>query len=119
MRYDTNLPVDTLGMAMSPIQASNGLKKDILGRVFGGGEFQFKLIYRIKPGTSNDKRLKADELLTSIGLWAMGQKPYIGENLSVVEISATVNATSFGMYENGDEDHQILMKMNYEVIKNG
>lgn len=100
---------------MSPIQASNNLKRDILGNVVGGGEFQFKLIYRIDPGNSNNKRLQADELLSDIGIWAMKQKPYIGENLSVVEISATVNATSFAVYENGEEDHQILMKMNYEV----
>ena len=116
MKYDTNLPADSIGMVMSPIQASNNLRKDILGNVIGDGEYQFKLIYRIKPGTSNDKRIQADELLSNIGIWAMDKKPYIGENLSVVEISATVNATSFGMYENGDEDHQILMKLTYEVI---
>ena len=108
------LPADTTAMAMSTIQAAYILKKYILGGY--KAEYQFKLIYRIKPGNSNDKRLKADELLDALGDWTIGQRPDIGEGKTVVSVEPTTRSSLFAVYENGDEDHQILMKMNYEVI---
>lgn len=107
------LPADTSAMAVSTIQAAYIVKRYILGGY--QAEYQFKLIYRLKPGNSNDKRLKADELLNAIGDWASGQKPNIGENKRVISLDPTTRSSLFAMYENGDEDHQILMKMNYEV----
>lgn len=101
-------------MALSTIQSTNILKRYILGGY--QAEYQFKLIYRIKPGKSIDKRLYADELLNSFGDWAKNQCPYIGENMRVLRIEATTRSSLFAVYENGDEDHQILMKMTYEVI---
>lgn len=74
----------------------------------------------MKPGNSNDKRLKADETLNALGDWAASEKPpAIGDGRKVIRIEPTTRSSLFAMYENGDEDHQILMKMNYEVIKNG
>ena len=107
------LPADTTAMAMSTIQAAYILKKYILGGY--KAEYQFKLIYRIKPGNSNDKRLKADELLDSLGDWTIGQRPDIGEGKTVVSVEPTTRSSLFAVYENGDEDHQILMKLTYEV----
>ena len=107
------LPADTTAMAMSTIQAAYILKKYILGGY--KAEYQFKLIYRIKPGNSNDKRLKADELLDALGDWTIGQRPDIGEGKTVVSVEPTTRSSLFAMYENGDEDHQILMKLTYEV----
>lgn len=107
------LPADTSAMAVSTIQAAYIVKRYILGGY--QAEYQFKLIYRLKPGNSNDKRLKADELLNAIGDWASGQKLDIGENKRVISLEPTTRSSLFAMYENGDEDHQILMKMNYEV----
>ena len=52
---------DETGMALSTIQGTYITKRFILGGY--QAEYQFKLIYRIKPGRSNDKRLEADELL--------------------------------------------------------
>lgn len=101
-------------MALSTIQSTYILKRYILGGY--QAEYQFKLIYRIKPGKSIDKRLSADELLNSFGDWAKNQCPYIGENMRVLRIEATSRSSLFAVYENGDEDHQILMKMIYEVI---
>ena len=100
-------------MAMSTIQAAYILKKYILGGY--KAEYQFKLIYRIKPGNSNDKRLKADELLDALGDWTIGQRPDIGEGKTVVSVEPTTRSSLFAVYENGDEDHQILMKLTYEV----
>lgn len=107
------LPADTTAMAMSTIQASYILQKYILGGY--KAEYQFKLIYRIKPGNSNDKRLKADELLDALGDWTIGQRPDIGEGKTVVSVEPTTRSSLFAVYENGDEDHQILMKLTYEV----
>ncbi len=105
-------------MALSTIQAAYIVKKYILGGY--QAEYQFKVIYRMKPGNSNDKRLKADETLNALGDWAASEKPpAIGDGRKVIRIEPTTRSSLFAMYENGDEDHQILMKMNYEVIKNG
>lgn len=108
------LPADTEAMAMSTIQAAYIVSKYI----FGGhlAEYQFKVIYRVKPGNSIDKRLKADELLNALGDWAENETPPdIGDGRHVIRIEPTTRSSLFAMYENGDEDHQILMKMNYEV----
>lgn len=107
------LPADTSAMAVSTIQAAYIVRKYILGGY--QAEYQFKIIYRMKPGSSNDKRLKADELLNAIGDWASGQKPDIGDNKRVISFEPTTRSSLFAMYENGEEDHQILMKLNYEV----
>lgn len=107
------LPADTSAMAMSTIQAAYIVQKYILGGY--KAEYQFKLIYRIKPGNSNDKRLKADELLDALGDWTIGQRPDIGEGKTVVSVEPTTRSSLFAVYENGDEDHQILMKLTYEV----
>lgn len=100
-------------MALSTIQSTYITKRYILGGY--QAEFQFKMIYRIKPGKSLDKRLKADELLNRFGDWARTQRPFIGDNMRVVRIEAMTRSSVFAAYENGDEDHQILMKMTYEV----
>lgn len=108
------LPADSAAMAMSTIQAAYIVKKYILGGY--QAEYQFKVIYRIKPGNSNDKRLKADELLNALGDWTLTQTPDIGTGRRVIRVEPTTRSSLFAMYDNGDEDHQILMKMNYEVI---
>lgn len=108
------LPADSPAMAMSTIQAAYIVQKYILGGY--QAEYQFKVIYRIKPGNSNDKRLKADELLNALGDWALTQTPDIGTGRRVIRVEPTTRSSLFAMYDNGDEDHQILMKMNYEVI---
>lgn len=107
------LKADAVSMAISTIQAAYIVRQYITGG--HEGEYQFKLIYRIKPGTSNDARLKADELLNAIGEWAKSNPPSLGEGVRVIKCEATTRSALFAIYENGDEDHQILMKINYEV----
>lgn len=104
------------GMTMSTIQAPSITKRYICGGY--EAEYQFKVIYRIIPGStaSPDKRLKADELLDRLGDWAQRGTPDLGEGIRAVGVEPTTRASLFAMYENGDEDHQILMKMMYEVI---
>ena len=107
------LKADAVGMAVSTIQAAYIVRQYITGG--HEGEYQFKIIYRIKPGASNDARLKADELLNAIGEWARTNPPNLGSGIHCIKCVATARSALFAIYENGDEDHQILMKLNYEV----
>lgn len=115
IRYE-ELKDDAIGMALSTIQGAYILQKYILGGY--RAEYQFKLIYRLNPGTSIDKRLKADELLNRLGAWANDNKDNLrlGEGIRVLTVEPTTRSSLFAMYENGDEDHQILMNLTYEVI---
>lgn len=100
-------------MALSTVQGTYIVEWNIIGGYTA--EYQFKVIYRIKPGKSMDKRLKADELLDALGSWAAGQEPYIGEGLQVRKIEPSTRSSLYAMFENGDEDHQIFMRLLYEV----
>ena len=116
IRYEYLVP-DQEGMALSTIQGAYITQRDVLGNY--QAEYQFKVIYRIKPGTSNDRRLQADELLNRLGDWATENSPDLGEGIEVIQVETTARASYFDAYENGDEDYQILMKLTYEVNKYG
>lgn len=107
------LPDAAPAMAMSSIQAAYIVEKYITGDY--QAEYQFKLIYRVAPGSSNDKRLKADETLNAIGAWAQTERPDIGAGKQVIRVEPTTQASLFARYEGGEEDHQILFTMTYEV----
>lgn len=102
-------------MALSTIQAAYKTRKYITGDY--QAQYQFKVIYRVQPSTNND-RLKADELLNAFGDWATAREdlPVLGDRARCLKVEATTRSSMFGRYENGDEDHQILMNMTYEVI---
>lgn len=104
---------DRTGMALSVIQGTYKTKQYIRDKY--EARYQFKIIYRLKPGNSNDNRLSADELLDALGDWAASRKdlPVLGGGKTVVKITVNSRSAMFGRYENGDEDHQILMTMDY------
>lgn len=108
------LAADTAGMALSVIQGAYITRKYLLGG--HEAEYQFEIIARIFPGTSNDKRLKADAVLNRFGDWAMQNYPSLGDGVRVRRMEVSSRAAMFARYEDGTEDHQILMKMIYEVI---
>ena len=108
------LAADSASMALSMIQGAYITRKYILGG--HEAEYQFKIVLRIKPGTSNDKRLKADAALNRFGDWAMQNPPALGDGMRVRRMDASSRAAMFARYEDGTEDHQILMKLTYEVI---
>lgn len=108
------LAADTAGMALSVIQGAYITRKYLLGG--HEAEYQFKIIARIFPGTSNDKRLKADAMLNRFGDWAMQNDPNLGDGIVVQSMEVSGRAAMFARYEGGAEDHHILMKMTYEVI---
>ena len=100
---------DETGMALSTIQGTYITRRFITGGY--QGEYQFKLIYRIKPGRSNDKRLEADELLNHFGDWARHNLPDLGGEIGALRVEPTTQSSKFAAYE----DYQILMKLTYEV----
>lgn len=104
---------DETAMALSTIQGTYITRRYILGGY--QAEYQFKIIYRIKPGNSNDKRLQADEMLNRFGDWAMTQKPDLGEGINALKVEPTTQSSKFAEYEDGYEDYQILMRLTYEV----
>lgn len=119
----SNLPVSVVNYEQLKADASMALSLTagayITRRFITGGhvaEVPFSLIYRIKPATSNDKRLKADESLNAIGDWAMTNPPNLGEGLVVRKLEVTARSMLLVPYEDGSEDHQILMKLTYEVL---
>lgn len=108
------LAADSASMALSMIQGAYITRKYILGG--HEAEYQFKIVFRIIPGTSNDKRLKADAALNRFGDWAMQNPPALGDGMRVRRMEVSSRAAMFARYEDGTEDHQILMKLTYEVI---
>lgn len=106
------MDANTPGMALSTIQGAYIAERFIHGPYIA--EYQFKVIYRINPG-SPDGRLSADELLDALGDWATGQKPDIGAGLKVQELEQTTRSSLFARMDGGWEDHQIFMRMTYLV----
>lgn len=109
-----HLEADVESMALSTVQGTYIIKKYL----YGGyqAQYDFKLIYRVKPAASNDKRLKADEILNSFGDWLMKHPLELSNGMRVVSVEPTTRSSLFAVYENGDEDHQIFMRLIYEVI---
>ena len=108
------LPADRPGMALSVTQGTYITRRYICGGHVA--EYQFSVLYRIKPGNSNDARLKADETLNAISDWAYENAPTLGDGIRVVRLETTARAALLVPYENGDEDHQINFRLTYEVI---
>ena len=106
-------PGEETAMALSTIQGTYIVKRFILGGY--RGEYQFKIIYRIKPEKSNNKRLQADELLNRFGDWARVDHPDLGQEIRALRVEAVTQSSKFASYDDGYEDYQILMKLTYEV----
>lgn len=108
-----SLPADGEGMALSTIQGAYKLKEYVRGGYLG--QYQFKVMYRVQPGNSNNNRLSADETLDALGEWAAKTRPYpdIGAGKRVTKIKINSLSSVFANYEDGSEDHQILMTMDY------
>lgn len=109
------LKADEPSMAMSLIQGAYKTRQYITGGY--EAECQFKVIYRLQA-TDNNSRLTADEVLNNFADWAVARedKPIFGANIQFRRLVSNTRSALFGRYENGDEDHQILMTLTYEVI---
>lgn len=111
------LQAKTVCMSMSTIQGTYITDWDIVGR--REAEYQFKIVYRIRPGNSVDKRLTADEVLDAFGEWVNGQTPDIGAGKTVLELRPATKSAVVDANAQGDEDHQILFLMRYQIGADG
>lgn len=115
-RVDFEYLGENEGLTLSTIQAAFKTRQFIGGSY--EAQYQFKIIYRT-IATTADERLRADEVLDQMGAWAEANtdKPQIADNIRVKRISRDTQAALFDRYEGDVEDHQILMKLIYEVNK--
>ena len=111
---ESQLGTNEPGMAVSAITSPFVNKSYITGGY--QAQYNFTLIYRIKPGGIPDKSLQANEVLNRIGYWAMENYPALGEGITVQRVQPVSVAKTYVNYEDGDEDHHIDMKIIYEVI---
>lgn len=107
---------DRVSIALSTIPGTYITATDITGGY--EAEYQFKLVYRAQP-TSDGERLEMDEILDAIGDWAVAngdkEPPDLGMGREAVKFETSTRSSLFARYENGDEDHQIIMKLTYNV----
>lgn len=105
---------ETSGLALSVIQGAYKTRQYIDGTY--QAQYQFKIIYRAIAETTAE-RLDMDEVLNEYGSWAETQTlPTFGDNIVPLKLKRDTAAACFARYENGAEDHQILMTLIYEVI---
>lgn len=108
-----NFASKTVCMILSALQGS------VTNRYITGGyaaEYAFEIHYQIAPtGASDDKRLKAIELLNAFGAWAEEQTPDIGADRRVTKLEVTSRANYLGATSDGYEDYFIPLKLTYEV----
>lgn len=114
IKTESQLGINEPGMAVSAITSAYINKSYILGGY--QAEYQFTLIYRIKPGNDMNKSLTANETLNRIGDWARQNKPNLGAGIRVQKVEPISIAQTYALYEDGDEDHHIPIKITYEVI---
>lgn len=110
---ESQLGINEPGMAVSSITNAYINKSYILGGY--QAEYQFTLIYRIRPGNSMDKSLLANESLNRVGDWARKNPPSLGVGINVRKVDPVSIAQTYALYEDGDEDHHIPIKITYEV----
>lgn len=103
----------TEGLSVVTIQAA--YKKNQY--LYGGykAQYQFAIVYRTIPTTANE-RLQADEVLNNIGLWAETTQPSLPSPCCPPKVYRNSNAALQYAYDDGAEDHQILMTIEYEVF---
>lgn len=82
-------------------------------------QYQFALQYRTAPANSN-QRLNAIEALGSLAAWAERQEdlPDLGAGKRALSIERNSPPIMVDRHEDGNEDYQILMAMDYEVRPN-
>lgn len=114
VKTESQLSVNRPGMAVSSITSAYINESYIIGGY--RAEYQFTLIYRIKPGNSLDKSLTANEVLNRMGDWGRVNKPEFGAGIHVQKVEPISIAQTYALYEDGDEDHHIPIKITYEVI---
>lgn len=104
---------ETSGLALSVVQGAYKTQQFIDGSY--RAEYQFKIIYRVIADTIDD-RLKADEELNGFAAWCeSADLPELGEHIKAYKLDVNSLSALFARYENGAEDHQVMLTLRYEV----
>ena len=110
------LPVGLPGMAFSLRQGTYQTRKYLLG----GYEAQLRsrVRYRIQPGDSGNARLQADAALNALADWACDKAnlPELGGGCTARRVVTDNRAATSDLWENGDEDHTVLLTLIYEKL---
>lgn len=105
---------ETKGLALTTVQAAYKTAQYIDGTY--QAQYQFALVYRTIPATA-EQRMQADEVLNAFGAWAEGLSGLtLGTNITAIKLTRNAPSALTYRYDNGAEDHQILMTLLYEVI---
>lgn len=115
MRLDFEWLNEDSGLTLSTMQTPYKVRRYIDGTY--QAQYQFKLIFRTMA-TSADERLAADEVLNRFGAWAEENKNSLelGAGRRVISVARDTNAALAARYEGNIEDHEISVKIIYEVI---
>lgn len=111
-KIEYNYLSDTKGLSMFPVQGAYKTKQYIDGSY--EAQLQFYITYRLICSTA-DERLKACETLNAFGSWCEENPPTLGTGLRVRKITRNNEGSLTNRYEDGVEDYQIMITMNYEV----
>ncbi len=117
------LPVDTVWyesiQPTAPSMTVSAVQGTYITQPYIDGSYEaaypFKILYRIAPGGSIDKRLKADELLNDIADWLTMQTPALAGGEKFLEIERDTLSAVVDQYEGGEEDHQTFLTLRYKV----
>lgn len=112
VRYES-IEADASSMTVSAVQGTYKTQEYINGSY--EATYPFKLLYRIAPGNSIDKRLQADEFLNNIGDWLTKQMADLGEKKQFLRITRDTQSAVADQYITGEEDHQIFLTLQYKV----
>lgn len=107
------VPQDGNGMGIMTITAAYKTTEYISGAY--EAQYQFALLYRSQPATSGE-RLESLGSVTAVAEWAESASlPDIGERRKAIRIERNSPAVMLARYDDGSEDYQILMTLDYEV----
>lgn len=113
---ETMVDVDYLGedsgLALMTTQAAYKTREYILGGY--EAQYQFTIFWRTIPTNANE-RLQADETLNNYAAWAEKNPIVLSSPCRTVKLTRNTNAALLAVYDNGAEDHTILMTLTYEV----
>lgn len=108
---------DDYGLALTVTETPYKVRQYI-----GGGylaAYECDIVYRCTPVT-DEERLKADENLDELAVWATNHAADLHIDGAVLRrVQRTTPATLVARYSNGAEDHTAHLTINFEVINHG
>lgn len=108
------LPPERSGISITTIQGAYKTAEYIDGSF--EAQYKFGILFRSLP-TDSGERLNAEAKLNDLGTWAEANYPDLGAERKTIDVRRTSVACLLAKYEDGTEDYQILMTIDYEVTQ--